>query len=298
MACAVSVVMQAAIAMAAFAAAACILIFFYEAAPAQFRHDVDLGVLHQKWRTASAAFAAQLKHPPEAGSIVHQQAWFYLDVARRKANVVCEAGFYQGMSSHLWLFAHNASTVHSFDVHFPRRSLAALWKSFGRQRLSVYTGSTRKTLPNFRPRAPCDIVAIDASHDGWDPYQDLVDILPSVRCNATVLFDDTFDDRAVSKELDNEPRHSTFYNACTRSYWRAVREGLLEHVSCEGLGKRLRWGKWPKGYCVGRAVGLTSCSGAAGAGGVKRAKRATRKDAPGNVRQTTTYSRRSNPNER
>ena len=92
-------------------------------------------------------------------------------------------------------------------------------------------------------------------------YNDLVDMLPNIKCNATVFFDDTFDDRTVDKPIDNDPSSAAFYNPCTRSYWRAVREGLLKHTSCEYLGfRRLRWGKFPKGYCMGRAVAPLVCS--------------------------------------
>ena len=46
--------------------------------------------------------------------------------------------------------------------------------------------------------ALCDVISIDASHDGWDPYDDLVALLPHARCGAAVLFDDTFDARTAA----------------------------------------------------------------------------------------------------
>lgn len=236
-----------------------------EIAPQRYAHDASLRKLHHSWRAASLAFARQTRPDhAETASIVHQQAWEYLHVATDRTSVVCETGFFRGMSAFLWLYASRASTLHSFDVSFPKESVATLRGTFGKERLSVYEGSTRVTLPAFRPPAPCDVVSIDASHDGWDPYQDLVDLLPRVRCNATVLFDDAFDDRAAGKALDNNPDRPTFYNACTRSYWRAVREGLLAHASCENFGRRqLWWGRYPKGYCMGRAAGAPSCGKAA-----------------------------------
>lgn len=226
--------------------------------PVRYTSNTELRLLHQRWRASALDFATLVHHEPEAGNIVADQAWAYLDVARRGAQVICEAGFWRGMSAHLWLYAHNGSVLHSFDTHFPR--LAQLHRAFGRTRLHVYPGSTRRTISKFQPPSPCDIVSIDASHDGWEPYLDLVELLPRVRCNATVFFDDTFDDRADGKALDNDPSSAAFYNACTRSYWRAVREGLLTHHVCDNLGRRLRWGKWPKGYCIARVVAPASCA--------------------------------------
>ena len=223
--------------------------------PARFEHDAELHALHHRWRDAALSFAQRNHHPPEEGNIVLEQVWAYLDVVRvRRPKVICETGFWMGMSAHLWLFSHNDSVLHSFDIHFPRMVVTALHSTFGKSRLRTYLGSTRKTLPKFRPPSQCDVVSIDASHEGWEPYNDLVEMLPAVRCNATVFFDDTFDDRAEGKPLDNDPSSATFYNACTRSYWRAVKEGLIAHQTCDHLGRRWRWGKWPKGYCVGRVV--------------------------------------------
>ena len=171
--------------------------------------------------------------------------------------MVCETGFFQGVSAHLWLSASTRTRLHTFDLRFPLPAVDALHAAFGTDRLHVHEGPTWKTLhpSRFRPEQPCEIVSIDGSHEGWGPYDDLVWLRPHTRCGATVLFDDTFDDRATNKSLDNEPSHLwSFYNACTRSYWRAVREGLLRHVGCTRLGWRWRWGRFPKGYCEARTV--------------------------------------------
>ena len=218
--------------------------------------DSRLVELHRQWTEAVHVYAASIGHSLLSGGIVPEQAWSYLDAARHNSSVVCEAGFFRGVSAHMWLYAHAGIILHSFDIRFPAASVAALSGAFGANRLHMHKGATVETLTQLRQAGTlCDIVSIDASHDGWDPYTDLSALLPSTRCNALVFFDDTFDDRAVDKPLDNEPSHASFYNACTRSYWRAVREGLVSHSQCIALGRRWRWGRFPKGFCVGRARG-------------------------------------------
>ena len=229
-------------------------IFFHETLPKRFERDSQLHDLHHHWRTSAFAYAASIGHSPMQGGIVPEQAWAYLDIARQNASVVCETGFWQGMSTHLWLLAHGNTTVHSFDVRFPASALHALQGIFGRERLHVHIGPTSSTLARFRPSPKCDILSIDGSHTGWDPYHDLVALLPRTRCGGAIFFDDTFDQREGNRALNNEPSSPLFYNACTRSYWRAVREGLVQHNRCESLGHRMRWGRFPKGYCIARAT--------------------------------------------
>ena len=215
--------------------------------------DPSLVALQRLWLRTAETYVAGLGERLGHGGLVTEQAFPYLDAARN-ASVVCETGFFQGVSAHLFLTANRSSVLHSFDHHFPKLALAVLRTTFGDDRLQTYEGPTWRTLRHFRPKAPCDVVSIDGSHEGWGPYEDLVGLRPHMRCGATVLFDDTFDDRAVNKSIDNEPRHRTFYNYCTRSYWRAVREGLLQHVGCTRLGFRWRWGRFPKGFCEARAL--------------------------------------------
>lgn len=219
------------------------------APPLSMSPSPELVRLHRSWLQAVRQFVGGSM---TSGNIVPEQAWAYLDMARRNATVICETGFFRGVSAHLWLYAHAENRVYSFDVGFPHHALDALSQSFGPGRLRTYAGSTRRTLPRFQlpPGEHCDVVSIDASHDGWDPYYDLAALLPHTRCGAHVIFDDTFEDRATNKTLDNDPRHASFYNACTRSYWQLVHEGKLRHLECTRLGRRLRWGRYPKGYCI------------------------------------------------
>ena len=233
------------------------------------QRDSQLASLHHVWYASVATYASSIRHPLSSGNIVEEQAWAYLDIARRNASVVCETGFWKGVSAHLWLTADESVQLHSFDTDFPRTSVNALRAQFGGSRLHMHKGSTRATLPRFRPPAPCDIVSIDASHDGWEPYHDLMELLPHARCGAHVLFDDTFDDRRVNASLDNDPWHlRSFYNACTRSYWQLVREGKLAHVGCIDLGRWPRYGKFPKGFCHAR----TLCAPRAGGDATRAAK--------------------------
>ena len=211
---------------------------------ANLQRDPELARLHAAWHNAVALYVKSIGHDLASGNLVPEQAWAYLNLARRNTSVVCEAGFYRGVSAHLWLTANRSIVVHSFDVDFPPSAVSALRERFGDGRLRTHRGSTRHTLPRFPPDVACDLISIDASHDGWEPYLDFKALMPHARCGATVLFDDTFDDRALDKQLDNDPSRPTFYNACTRSYWRLVREGLLHHVACTSLGRRpLRWGR-------------------------------------------------------
>lgn len=220
--------------------------------------DHRLTRLHKLWVPKMKHFAHAIHHTAHSGNMIPEQAIYYLAAARRNASVVCETGFWQGISTHMWLFANAANVVHSFDLAFPAASVSKLRKEFGGSRLHLHRGSTRETLSHFKPNKRCDIVSIDASHLNWDPYSDLVALLPHMSCGAIVFFDDTFDDRAYNKSLDNDPSRATFYNACTRSYWRAVHEGLVHHVACESFGRwGWRWGwrleRFPKGFCVARA---------------------------------------------
>ena len=221
--------------------------------------DPELTVLHQAWHDDAKRYAAAIRHQPSSGNIIPEQAWAYLAAGRRNDSLtVCETGFWRGMSTHLWLFANSRAVVHSFDTNFPDVSVSILRRTFGARRLHLHRGSTRSTLTTFHPQARCDILSIDASHDGWDPYDDFVALLPKLRCGSTVFFDDTFDIRAPNQSLDNNPSSLSFYNACTRSYWRAVREGLIVHAGCESFGRRWRWGRFPKGFCTGYVAADTS----------------------------------------
>ena len=233
-------------------------------------HDRSLIPLHHAWLASAERYAVSLGYQLGNAGIVPEQAWDYLDAVRRRNAtdiVVCETGFFQGISAHLWLSASVHTRLHSFDLKFPKQAVTALRAAFGRGRLRTYEGPTARTLRQFRPDAPCDIISVDGSHEGWEPYRDLVALLPRARCGAVVFFDDTFDDRTPNKTLDNDPSHASFYNACTASYWRAVREGLLNHAKCTRLGWSLRWGRYPKGHCEARRTCAREQARGAGARG-------------------------------
>lgn len=141
-------------------------------------------------------------------------------------------------------------------------------------------GSTRDTLgsgtndnkPAFtqaefgerkRDGGVCDIIHVDGGHSGWDPYLDYVELKKFATCDTIVLFDDTFarnnDNVGSSEESgggqsgdaeDNPHRYK--WGACSKSYWRAVDEGLLDHVQCWDFGLAEEGSIYPKGFCMGR----------------------------------------------
>lgn len=252
----------------------------------------QLEKLHAKWVASARQYASSIGHSLESGGIVPEQAWDYLDAASRNGTTICETGFYKGVSAHLWLSAHSENFLHSFDMKFPEAAVAKLRSAFGSERLLLHEGSTRDSLPRFRPghgnlpgHGKCELVSIDAGHEGWDPYDDFVALAPHTRCDAPVFFDDTFDDRADNRSLDNDPSHASFYNACTRSYWRLVREGKLRHVSCTALGQKSSWGRFPKGFCVGRPGEALGCPATAGSDSVSATRvRKLRKPMKGKQR--------------
>ena len=217
------------------------------------KYDPSLVALYKTWLKSAEIYVASIHDQIGNGGIVTEQASLYLDIARN-ASVVCETGFFKGVSAHLFLSANNNLVMHSFDKHFPKGPLNMLHKMFGIDRFITHQGSTSRTLRHFRPNAPCDIVSIDGSHKNWDPYYDLLHLLPNIRCNATVLFDDAFYDRTVNKTIDNNPIHWSFYNFCTRSYWRLIREGILEHILCTEIGFQWQLGAFPKGFCKARVL--------------------------------------------
>ena len=250
---------------------------------------------HQQWLQSIHVYADSLNITNLLkGNVVEEQVLAYRQIvqtslSQQRANnnqvVVCETGFFQGVSSHLWMDTfggrvegerrrssnstvgkgtkrrrgRNKMTLHSFDLDFPEANVAKLQETFSNRgaKLVLHKGNTRDTLPTFQPPKSCNLLSIDGSHDGWDPYLDLVDLLPQTKCGSIVLYDDTFDSPLKEKgDIDNTPGSSTFFNYCSKSYWRAVNEGLIEHVNCQDFGiKSKLWGAWPKGYCVAIARG-------------------------------------------
>ena len=229
---------------------------------------VDVNKDHYAWLKLVAAYAGGGDSYDEGGNVITEQAFAYRQIAKTtlpSLAVFCETGFFKGISSHLWMdsvrSADNSRSLvlHSFDIKFPKMNLDRLRKAFSSDdhvEIITHLGSTRDTLRVFRPENPCNLLSIDGSHDGLNPYYDLRDLLPHTKCASIVLFDDTFDSplKEQMKE-DNDPKSPNFFNACSMSYWRAVKEGLLEHVNCQNFGKRPKWGAWPKGYCLSVARG-------------------------------------------
>lgn len=255
---------------------------------------VEIFKEHQAWLKSVERFAISAGLPLDRflleGNVVTEQAMAYRSLAKKallqlspssSATVICETGFFKGVSAHLWMDSlssssdHNKYHLHSFDLKFPDVSVNKLREAFNSSddknqmiaTIVTHPGSTRETLPLFQPEQPCNLLSIDGSHEGWDPYLDVVELLPHTKCGSIVLFDDTFDSPLKGQSLateishldklteDNNAASPSFFNACSMSYWRGVKEGLLEHVDCQNFGMRREWGNWPKGYCISFARG-------------------------------------------
>ena len=124
----------------------------------------------------------------------------------------------------------------------------------------IYIGSTQEQLPLFHPTQNCDLVSLDAAvshnnNDGWDPYNDLMALLPRTKCNATVIFEDAFLMGSMDKTTLLDHRHPSLLNEGSKSYWRAVHERVIGHVKCHSYGKRKEWEAWPKGHCEASVQG-------------------------------------------
>ena len=188
-----------------------------------------------------------------AGNLIPEQISAYSEIAAATQGAVCETGFFKGVSSYVWL-ASNFGVLHTFDLAFDPRALSGLRAEFGLKRIFAHRGDSKQTIGKLTDT--CGLVSIDGDHGGWGPYSDLVAFLPHARCGAPILFDDTFDKRALyGTALNDSPaKFSEFYNACSRSYWRAVKEGLIAHVKCTSYGYAVATEAYPKGYCHGTKI--------------------------------------------
>eukprot|EP00571_Detonula_confervacea_P009568 CAMPEP_0172316486 /NCGR_PEP_ID=MMETSP1058-20130122/28394_1 /TAXON_ID=83371 /ORGANISM="Detonula confervacea, Strain CCMP 353" /LENGTH=323 /DNA_ID=CAMNT_0013030803 /DNA_START=142 /DNA_END=1113 /DNA_ORIENTATION=- len=234
----------------------------------ELRAIVEVNTEHEMWLKSSAAYAEAVGiQNILRGNVVTEQVLAYRQITKTLSSpevaVVCETGFFRGVSAHLWMDSarnktQHSMTLHSFDLNHPDKNVVTLRNTFPLQEFIPHTGSTRDTLPSFQLNKPCNLLSIDGSHDGWDPFLDLVDLLPNTKCGAIVLYDDTFDmpQNGNTYVMNNNPDSPEFFNACSRSYWRAVNESLVEHVDCQNFGKKpAQWGSFPKGYCLAIARG-------------------------------------------
>ena len=184
------------------------------------------------------------------GNINEKQAKLYMKYVRDPSvKTVCEVGFFQGVSAHLWLFSNPKIKLYSFELHLKEKPKKHLDKHFP-GRLEVAVGHSSETLRDFNPPTQCDIVSIDGSHDNWDPRDDFLLIQNHTHCDTLVLFDDTFFSDKMY-DVNNNPKSPDFFNPCTASYWSLVYNDHLSHDYCIKLGSD---GHWPKGYCSAKNV--------------------------------------------
>lgn len=207
----------------------------------------------------------QLRSDVWAGNIVEEQSKLYLALVRNPSmniSTVCETGFFKGVSTHLWLYARPNIVVHSFDIKVQKTFVKDLRNRFqGPERLFMYEGDSNLTIPTLPAATTCDLISIDGSHDGWQPFHDFVLLAKHARCDPAasptyVVFDDTFDlptGRSLGLLLvNNNPKSKDWFNWCSRSYWHAVSRGLIQHIKCIQFTKK--YGNFPKGFCIGTVV--------------------------------------------
>jgi hypothetical protein len=240
-----------------------------------------------EWFDQAIGLAGQMEQSSFKAKMTPQKARRYANLAVNLPPnaTICETDFSGGISAHLWLYfttfttpSSPASTtgtnppppltggavLHSFDSVVEERYADVLEQRFGTHRFHLHRSLTQEQLPLFHVTQNCDLVSINAaSHydrNGWDPYHDLMAILPRSKCNATVIFGDAFlmGSSMEPTPLDHrhpKPSSSSVFSQCSQSYWRAVHENMIEHVKCHAFGKREEWGVWPQGYCEAIVLG-------------------------------------------
>ena len=210
--------------------------------------------------------AAQSEQRRRFGSVNEAQILHYIEFAASLApnSTICEVGFYHGLSTLVFLQSAPTSTIYnSFDIFYIPAARAALAARFG-PRLRFHEGDSRETIPRALTGgvAPCNLVHVDGNHAEEPALQDLRNMRAGAACgDNVVLSDDTHDcadfDSPGATYCDEECGGSCncfergFCNGASRAYWRAVREGLVEHAICFPTGFD---GIYPKGFCAGRFI--------------------------------------------
>jgi len=185
-----------------------------------------------------------------SGNINEKQAKLYMKYVKNPSvKTVCEVGFFEGVSAHLWLYSNPNIILHSFELELKQKARKHLHHRFP-GRFDVTVGFSSTTLKNFNPTTKCDIVSIDGSHNNWDPRDDFLLIQNHTHCDTLVLFDDTFYADKMY-DVNNDPKSPNFFNPCTASYWYLIFNKHLAHDYCIKLGSD---GYWPKGYCSGHNI--------------------------------------------
>ena len=118
---------------------------------------------------------------------------------------ICEIGFNAGHSASLWLLANPTAKVTMFDIwthEYAEKGemllRGGLPEGFGLKnvdaRLNIIKGSSHDTLKTYAATHPksCDIVSVDGDHSYDGAIQDMLDVLPLMRNEESVLLlDDT-----------------------------------------------------------------------------------------------------------
>lgn len=210
------------------------------------------------------------KETRESGSSVGAQQVVYAMEAQN-VSTVCEIGFFRGVGAANFLAACELSgcTYQSFEWQYIEPVLDYFRETFG-ERFVPHAGDSMETIPAADIPGGCDIIHVDGSHSYPVPLEDLRNMRAHAKCDHLVLMDDTFHcpgvkgpetaaEKGVCWENCNDSCNCNergVCNDCSRSYWEAVEEDLLEHYECFFLGTSNGYGK---GWCVGRFKNPGAC---------------------------------------
>jgi len=144
--------------------------------------------------------------------------WLLLLSESDRIKTVCETGFNFGMSALTFLQWPHVEKVFSFDLMenaFKYRALERLVTRYG-DRLEVFEGPTRETLPQFvetHPQLKCDLVFVDGGHRFNDSEIDLLFFQQLSDSSTVVIADDCsasmpWPDRGRYREIQGDTGRS------------------------------------------------------------------------------------------
>jgi len=181
-----------------------------------------------------------------------------IEQSGRTIRTICETGFFRGGSSLFWLMRFPYAQVHTFDKEAHPEAIRWFKDNFGFQ-WTIYLGPSQETLrdaAHAKPKLSCDLVFVDGSHEGLDPYHDIRAFRALSHARTIVIADDTFD--MTRPQITSPSKDFLKDHGCSNSWKRALDENVIRrsHVfknMCYLFG-RTPDDMWPLGQCSGEFI--------------------------------------------
>lgn len=197
-----------------------------------------------------------------SGQIVRQKKIHGELAKARNPMRICETGFNAGHSAASWLLSAPTAKYQGFDAgemfhKYPRKNLELLRLLFGRERVSVEFGDSRKTIPLFTNKVGhfiCDLIHVDGGHFDDVPYEDLRNFRKLADKDTVLIMDDIHcDPRACLHDKSGCKVPMMEWAAATRGF--KLDKPWIKEVACHNFkGESTNKYSECRGHCYGDKV--------------------------------------------